>query len=228
MLRILQNLSVVRLLVANVKIAAVCIVPLMLAAPSAIGQQILTPAEIEARSAKEKEARRACKIDICKAFAAPTDGPAIACDVTKTWTKDEILARVVGGSFIWGYGSAQCSVKLNLDRGQLAKARSEPKSTASFPEHTLLCNVDDKDATKGGAFTVSLKITPMIDFENGIARSAAIEPVKTEGSSIAAAAVTSMMGIDKVSGLVSRAVANEMNELFYGKCKDDGVEIARK
>ena len=36
------------------------------------------------RVPKEKENRKARKLEICKAFAAPADGPAINCSVTKT------------------------------------------------------------------------------------------------------------------------------------------------
>jgi len=33
------------------------------------------------------------------------------------------------------------------------------------------------------------------------------------------------MAVDKVSGVVSRAAANEINEFLYTKCKEDGVEV---
>jgi len=52
-----------------------------------------------------------------------------------------------------------------------------------------------------------------------------LEPVKTEGSSLASAAVSSLMAVDKVSGAVSRAAASEINEFLYTKCKEDGVEV---
>jgi hypothetical protein len=181
-----------------------------------------------ARMAAEKEGRRACKVQICTAFAKPDAGEPIACEVVKTWTQQEIVDRVVGGSYVWHYGHTQCSVKLALDRGLIAKAMTEGKTTVSFPEHSFICNVDDKDATKGKAFMVSVKITPAIAFEKGEAKSVTLEPVKAEGSSMASAAVTSLMAVDKVSGMVSRVAAAEINEFLFNKCKDDGVEIARK
>ena len=67
-----------------------------------------------------------------------------------------------------------------------------------------------------------------VAFENGQAKSVTLEPVKIEGSSVASAAVTSLIAVDKVSGLVSRAAAAEINAFLFEKCKEDGVEILRK
>jgi len=198
---------------------------LMLA--SLVFQSAAVAEDIAARMTQEKEARRACKIDICKAFANPQpDGGPITCDVTKTWLKDDITSRVTGGSWVWGYGNMQCSLKLNLDRGSIAKAATEAAVTAKFPEHTLTCNVDNADASKGQAFSMKVSLTPVAKFEKGKAKSVSLEPVKTEGSAVASAAVTAMMAADKVSGFVSSTTAKEINEFFYTKCKADGVEIA--
>ena len=195
---------------------------------AAIAQQTDIPPELTARMAKEKEARRACKVEICTAFAKPAPGAPITCEVTKTWTRQDITTRVVGGSYVWRYGHMQCSVKLTLDRGALAKAMTEAKTTASFPEHALVCVVDDSDPAKGQAFTVSAKITPVVAFEGGQAKSVALDPVKTEGSTVASAAVTSMMAVEKATGFISRAAAAEINNFLFERCKEDGVEITHK
>lgn len=187
----------------------------------------VTP-ELAARMDKEKEARRACKVDICKAFATPADGAPIRCDVTKTWTKDEIVSRVVGGDYVWGYGHMQCSLQLDLDRAELGKAAKEASTKITMREHKIKCNVDDKDPAKGQAFTVSVSMTPSAMFEKGSAKKVTLDPVKTEGSTVASAAVTSLMAVDAVSGVASRAIATEIDSFFYEKCAADGVEIAKK
>jgi hypothetical protein len=191
----------------------------------ALAQQAGVAPEIVERMAKEKEARRTCKIEICAAFAKPADGMPIACEVTKTWTQSDITSKVVGGSYIWQYGHTQCTVKLSLDRNLITTAMSNGSSSVKFPEHTFICNVDDKDAAKGKAFTVTLSFTPTVSFEKGHAKSVTLEPVKTDGSSIASAAVSSLMAVEKLSGIVSRAATNEINEFLYTKCKEDGVEV---
>jgi hypothetical protein len=213
--------------IAKTLLAAVAVV--LLPAASTLAQKADLAPEFVARMAKEKEARRACKVEICTAFAKPGAGAPITCEATKTWPQSEITAKIVGGSYIWRYGHMQCSVKLSLDRGLIAKAATEAKTTVSFPEHAFVCNVDDKDPAKGQAFTVSVKITPVVAFEGGQAKSVQLEPVKTEGSTLASAAVTSIMTVDKASGFVSRSAAAEINSFLYERCKEDGVEIiARK
>jgi hypothetical protein len=213
-------------LAAKAVLAAIALV--LFPAASALAQKADLPPELVARMAKEKEARRACKVEICSAFAKPGPGAPITCEATKTWPQSEITAKIVGGTYIWRYGHMQCSVKLSLDRGLIAKAATEAKATVSFPEHAFVCVVDDKDASKGQAFTVSLKITPVVAFENGQAKSVSLEQVKTEGSALASAAVTSIMTVDKASGFVSRSAAAEINNFLFERCKEDGVEIARK
>lgn len=183
--------------------------------------------ELAARMAAEKDARRACKIDICKAIATPSTGP-IKCEVVKTWLKREITGRIVGGSYVWGYGDMQCTLSLDLDRAELAKTTADGASKATFAEQKVVCKVDDADASKGMAFEVKLSATPVVSFEKGEAKSVDLQSIKTEGSSVASAAVSSIMAVDKVSGLISRAAANEMNQFVYEKCKADGVEIKRK
>ena len=212
----------------RLRLASLALAMLPFTAQISLAQQAAISPELTARMAKEKEARRACKVEICTAFAKPTPGAPIACEVTKTWAQPEILERIVGGSYVWSYAHVQCTLKLNLDREQMGPALSEPKATLRLPEHALTCNVDDKDPAKGVAFSVKVAMTPVVNFENGEAKSATIEPVKTEGSSVASAAVASLMAVDKVSGMVSKAVVSEVNDFLFSKCKDDGIEIKRK
>jgi hypothetical protein len=186
------------------------------------------PPELAARVAAEKAARRDCKIDLCKAFAGQASSGTIACDMTRTWTKDDILARIVGGSYVWGYGHTKCTIKLNLDRALLAKGYAEGAAKIDFPTHTMTCDVDDADPAKGKAFSTNMSITPTVTFEKGQATAVSLGDIKTEGSTVASAAVTSIMAVDRLSGIVSRGAAKEINAMFYTSCKEDGVPVAPK
>lgn len=196
-------------------------------AGGAAAQEAVDPKIVE-RLAAEKEARRTCKLEVCKAFAQPGPGAPIECDVTKTWLKEDILGRIVGGAYVWGYGHVQCTLKLKLDRSEIAKIAGGAEAKASFAEHAASCTVDDKDQSKGAAFSVKLTATPSINFAKGEVAAVALDPVKTEGSAVASAAVTSLLAVDKVSGLVSKAATAELNSFIYDKCAADGITVARK
>ena len=187
-------------------------------------EEQVAPALLE-RMAQEKAARKACKVQICRAFQKPSTGQ-IKCDVTKTLLRQDILKRVVGGSYAWGYGHTQCRFKLAIDAAPLSQALKQDGGTVSVPQHTLTCDVDDRDPAKGRAFTVKVSVTPQVTFGKGKATAASISPVRTEGSSLASAAITSIIAVDKVTGLVSKAIAAEVNEFIYTKCSDEGVAVA--
>ncbi len=193
-----------------------------------IAQDKAVPPELVKRMADEKEARRTCKVEICKAFKSASTGGPIGCNVTKTWLRDEILGRIVGGSYVWGYGHVQCRFQLSLDRAQLNGALKNDAGKVSLGPHTLSCDVNDKDASKGRAFNVKVTMEPTATFEKGKAVKADLGSVKSEGSTVASAAVGSLIAVDKVSGLVSRAVSDEVNKFIYQKCGEEGVEIAAK
>lgn len=185
------------------------------------------PAEFRARMDGEKAARRACKIEICKAFAERQTSGTISCDVTKTWLRREIVGRIVGGDYVWPYGHMQCTLALNLDKAEIAKARTTGTASVGFPAHELVCNVSDQDPAKGQAFSVKASVTPRASFEGGEAKSVELEPVKTEGSQLASAAVGALMAADQLTGMVSGAAAAEINAFLYSKCAADGVEVKK-
>ena len=105
--------------------------------------------KLEARMAAEKEARKQCKIDICKVFATRSaEGGPIACDVTKTFLEGDISQRILSGRIGWPWGNAQCATHIELDRAELAKTLAQPEATIKLKAHELKCTVDNQ---KNGA-----------------------------------------------------------------------------
>ncbi len=133
---------------ANLAVAA-CAAALF--AGAAMAQDTGLNPELAARMAKEKEARKACKTEICKAFAEPSDGAAIACTVTKTWLGSEIQARFLGDRLTWPWGLAQCSAAIELDRGAIKEAAEKPSATLTLKKHDITCKLDAKDPKEGTA-----------------------------------------------------------------------------
>jgi hypothetical protein len=90
--------------------------------------EALTPEE-----QAEKEARKACKIEICDVLATKEPaGPEISCDIVKTW-REAAITKMLGGQFDWPWGKAVCQSKLVVQREVLAKAMSEASYEAVMP-----------------------------------------------------------------------------------------------
>lgn len=177
------------------------------------------------RMAEEKEARRACKVEICKAFEGATGGEPVSCSFTKTWLRREILSRVVGGSYVWQYGHAQCTSAVTLDKEQAGKSLKAPELSFAIGKHDLNCTVEDADPSKGEAFKVRVSLSPTIVVKGGKVESVDFGAVETDGSRVAAAAITSALAIDQLSGVISRGAAKEMNDFLFEKCPVDGVML---
>jgi hypothetical protein len=69
---------------------------LALLVPSSARARTSTGSRTPVRMAKEKQDRRACKTDICKAFAAPQNGPAIACGIMGSTSAHSSSLRSLG------------------------------------------------------------------------------------------------------------------------------------
>lgn len=177
------------------------------------------------RIAEEKEARRACKVELCKAFEGAAEGNPVSCSFTKTWLRSEILNRVVGGSYVWPYGHAQCTTAVKLDRAEAAKSLTEAQLSLPFGKHELNCTVEDIDPAKGEAFKVRVSLSPTVAFKGGQVESVDFGAVETDGSRVASAAITSALAIDQLSGVISRGAAKEMNDFLFEKCPADGVKL---
>ena len=84
--------------------------------PQVTSKRVLTPEE-----KAEKEARKACKIEICDIVATKEPrGPDVACDIIKTWRAEDIV-KMLGGRINWPWGKAVCQSKLRLERAPLAE-----------------------------------------------------------------------------------------------------------
>ncbi len=181
--------------------------------------------ELTARMVKEKEDRKACKIEICKAFARPAGGAPIACAVTKTWLESEIQASFLGDRLSWPWGHAQCSTAIELDRAAIAEAASTPSATIKLKKHEIACKLDAKDPKAGTAYDLKLSIEPKVTFENGKAVKAEMGWGAIEAPILAKSAIWSATAVDANFAVIANGVVKEINSFLFDKCKEAGVEI---
>ena len=184
----------------------------------------LTP-EILARMAKEKEDRKACKTEICQAFAVPSEGAAISCAVTKTWPGSEIQAGFLRDKLTWPWGHAQCSTTIDLDRGAIKEAAQKLAATLKLKKHNITCKLDAKDPKEGTAYDLKLSIEPVVTFESGKAVKVDMGWGPIEAPILAKSAIWSATAVDANFSVISSGVVTEINNFLFDKCKDVGVEI---
>jgi hypothetical protein len=184
--------------------------------------------DLSARIAKEKEDRRACKAEICKAFAQPSEGTPIKCSVTKTWLSAEIQAGFLHGKLTWPWGHALCSADIDLDRKAIKEAASQPSATIKLKKHVITCKLDSKDPKDGAAFDLKLSIEPTVTFEKGKAIKASMGWGSIEAPILAKSAIWPATAADANFDVISSGVVNEINNFLFIKCKEAGAGIAAR
>ncbi len=183
--------------------------------------------ELAERMAKEKDARKACKIEICQAFATPAAGAPITCTVTKTWLAAQIQTRILGDRLTWPWGHAQCTTAIELDRAQIMQAASQPSATLKLKKHNIACQLESKDE-KEAAYEVKLSIEPTVTFEAGKAVKVNMGWGQIEAPILAKTAIWSATAVDANFSVIANGVAREINTFLYESCKEVGVEIAAR
>jgi hypothetical protein len=206
-------------------VAGVLLLPLSASAqaPAAIDEALAK------RVAAEKEARRACKVEICKAFATPkADGGPITCSVTKTWLQSEIQQSILRDKLSWPWGHAQCTAKIDLSGSDIAKLMGDGSAEVQLKKHAVACSLDRKAPETGEAYAVTLAIEPKITFEKGKATKVVMGWKDIEAPVLAKAAIWSATATDNTFNVLSGAIVGEVNEFLFTKCKADGVEVAER
>jgi hypothetical protein len=183
---------------------------------------------LSARIAKEKEDRKACKAEICKAFAQPSEGTPIKCSVTKTWLSSEIQAGFLHDKLSWPWGHALCSADIELDRQAIAEAASQAFATIKLKKHVISCKLDGKDPKDGAAYDLKLSIEPTVIFEKGKATKVSMGWGSIEAPILVKSAIWSATAVDANFDVISSGVVNEINNFLFDKCKEAGASIAAR
>jgi hypothetical protein len=204
--------------------AAASAITLLLSAAAAAQTPAVAP-ELEARIAKEKEDRKACKIEICKVFAAPSEGTPITCMVTKTWLASDIQAGFLGDKLSWPWGHAQCTADIELDRKVIQEAALQPSATIKLKKHNISCKLDSKDPKEGTAYDLKLSIEPTVTFQGGKAVKADMGWGSIEAPILAKSAIWSATAVDANFSVISSGVVNQINNFLGEKCKEVGIDI---
>lgn len=174
--------------------------------------------ELTPEEKAEKEARKACKVEICGILASKDpNGADVSCDIVKTW-REAAITKMLGGKIDWPWGKAVCQSKLNLQRDALAKAMSEPKYEVTLPVQKLRCTLAQKK--EGEPYAIDVSIAPKVTFENGKAVSASLNWGEASAPMLVYALIYAGTGLDNQTNVLGPEVVRMVNEFTTKKCAE--------
>jgi hypothetical protein len=191
--------------------------------PSSSGQaeteRVLTPEE-----RAEKEARKACKTEICDIIATrDPQGHDVSCDIVKTWREEDIV-KMLGGKVDWPWGKAVCQSKLELERKALALAMTKETHEIVMPVQKVRCTLAQKDG--GKPYAIEVTLAPKVKFENGKATKASINWGKAEAPTFIYPLIYAGTGFDNQTNVLGPEVVRMVNEFTTKKCAQVKVEAS--
>lgn len=167
---------------------------------------------------EEKEARKACKADICAAFRNPSaTGADIACSVKKSWRKEQLVKMVAKLKVTWPYGAVRCTSDLKLKRDELVKAATADKHASQIEKHAVSCVVDREKET---ASEIKLEFSPKVDFEKGKAVKAKMNWGKIEAPTLVKSAMWTATAADNTVNMLSSTLVEDINDFIANKCEE--------
>lgn len=172
---------------------------------------VLTPAEIA-----EREARKACKVEICSAFhLRKPEGPDIACNVLKSWRKEQLQKMIERAKVSWPWGPAKCVADIKLKRADLIKAMGDKSYIAQLDTHEVNCEVDRE---KEAPAKISFSFAPKVTFEVGKATKASLNWGKIDAPTLVKGAMWTATATDNTFNVLQSTLVEDINEFISAKC----------
>lgn len=172
----------------------------------------LTPEEL-----KEREARKACKVAICAAFHNRKAGADIACNVLKSWRKEQLDKLVEKAKVSWPWGRVRCVADIRLSRDALIKAMTEERYEASLERQQVTCEVERE---KDGSSEIKFEFAPKVTFMKGKATKAALNWGKVEGPAIVKSAMWTATATDNTLNVLQSTIVDDINDFIHDKCME--------
>lgn len=192
------------------------------AAPPSAGDGTLigNPPEADMTPAEkaERDARKACKADICSAFRnKKAEGADVSCPIIKSWRKEALSKLVSKLKVSWPYGPVHCSTTVKLKRADLVKGMTDDKYETKLEKHAVACTVDlEKDA----ATEIKFDFSPTVTFEKGKATYAKINWGKIEAPALIKSALWTATAADNTVNILSSTLVDDINGFIDKQCDE--------
>jgi len=169
--------------------------------------------------AKEKEARKGCKIDICSILKGKkAEGPDVNCHIVQTWPK-KALDEILGRSHVsWPYSHMHCQTDVAMKRATLVSAMAEAKYDAVFDPQTLSCEIER--GAEAGTYSFKATLAPKVTFEGGKATKAELHWGDVEAPVLAKAVLWPITALDNKTGMLSGQFVSMINQFVDKKCDE--------
>lgn len=157
---------------------------------------------------------KACERELCQLILSPKpDGKDLKCTLAKTWAKKS-LKKGESKMVKWGFGDARCLVNLNVSRGALVSALSEPAYALEVPEHKVDCEVEREGEVK----QLKASLAPRIEFKKGRADKVWINLKDIDGPSAISTTVWAAANLEDSLGIFHKSMIKSINKFVHKQC----------
>ncbi len=171
----------------------------------------LTPDEI-----KERDLRRDCKVKICSAFhTRKADGGDIACNVLKSFRKEQLTKVIEKAKVSWPWGAVRCVADIKLKRADLIKAMTDERYEAQLDRHQVRCEVEREKEDKA---EIRFEFAPKVTFEKGKATKAALNWGTIEAPALVKGAMWTATATDNTFNVLQSTLVEDINDFVGTKC----------
>lgn len=182
---------------------------------------------LTAEEQAEKDGRKACKVQICSALHNRKAGDDVACDITKSWRKEQ-LDKIVGrGGISWPWGKVVCVAPIKLKREMLLKALAGPKVEADIGQQSLVCTVDGKEASEPKS-EIKADFSPKVTFEGGKASKAFLNWGKIDAPTLVKGAMWTATATDNTFNVLQGMIVEDINRFATEGCDEVKEDWAGK
>lgn len=190
-------------------------------AGTSIPVEELTPEE-----KAEREARKACKVEICSVFHnRKADGADVSCNVLKTWRKEQLDKMMSKAKVSWPWGRVKCVADVKLKRADLIKGMTEAKYEAQLPKHEVKCEVERGTEPKA---EINFDFSPKVTFEGGKATKAYLNWGKIEAPALVKGAMWTATATDNTFNVLQGTIVEDINDFIGKKCEEVKDDWAKK
>ena len=146
----------------------------------------------------------------------PQSRPArpLQCDLAQTWYKEDIAKAVKKGRLSWTFGDARCTAKFEFSRALFAAPFKEKTYTLKLPAHPVACEIDNS----GSRHELRAKMAPVIEFENGKAKSVSLGVTDIDGTAVVRNVVWAAWKFENTFGYFQADFVKGVNEYITEHC----------